>query len=245
MLQEIKAQPPKKTAKSGSPDEQPTNDTCPSPYSDFRSGASWRVFRIMAEFIEGFEFLADLKNEVTFFGSARSTTANPYYKEARKLAQMLGRDGFTIITGGGPGIMEAGNRGATEVGAVSVGLNIQLPLEQRINRYVRKARAFYYFFTRKVMLSISAQAYVYFPGGFGTVDELMEIVTLVQTGKMCRIPIVLVGREFWEGYFRWVKEAMLTQNYIEEKDLAIVQIVDTAEEAYQIIRGTKERAYLN
>jgi uncharacterized protein (TIGR00730 family) len=224
-------------------DEIAPKDSTPSPYRDFRSGASWRVFRIMAEFIEGFEFLADLKNEVTFFGSARCTSANQYYKEARKLAQMLGRDGFTIITGGGGGIMEAGNRGATEVGAVSVGLNIQLPMEQRINRYVRKARAFNYFFTRKVMLSISAQAYVYFPGGFGTMDEFLEIVTLVQTRKMAPIPIVLLGRQFWTGFYEWVKTAMLADGYISEADLELVHIVDTAEEAYQIIRVTKERQY--
>lgn len=219
------------------------NDSCPSPYHDFRSGASWRVFRIMAEFIEGFEFLADLKNEVTFFGSARCTSDNKYYKEARSLAQMLGRDGFTIITGGGPGIMEAGNRGATEVGAPSVGLNIQLPMEQRVNRYVRKSRAFYYFFTRKVMLSTSAQAYVYFPGGYGTLDEMLEILTLIQTKKMCNIPIVLVGKEYWDGLFRWIREQSLGNGYINPEDLDLVNIVDTAEEAYAIIRGTKERSY--
>lgn len=232
-----------KPRKNKNAEEMSVPDTCPSPYADFRSGASWRVFRIMAEFIEGFEFLADLKNEVTFFGSARSSSSNPYYKEARKLGQMLGREGFTIITGGGPGIMEAGNRGAVEAGAVSVGLNIQLPHEQRINRYVRKARAFYYFFTRKVMLSISAQAYVYFPGGYGTLDEMMEIITLIQTRKMCRIPIILVGREFWNGLFKWVREGMLSNGYINKEDLELVNIVDTAEEAFQIIKNTHERAY--
>jgi hypothetical protein len=234
---------PEKTAPTNT-EEMSVNDSTPSPYKDFRSGASWRVFRIMAEFIEGFEFLADLKNEVTFFGSARCTSANQYYKEARKLAQLLGRDGFTIITGGGGGIMEAGNRGATEVGAVSVGLNIQLPMEQRINRYVRKSRAFYYFFTRKVMLSVSAQAYVYFPGGFGTMDEFLEILTLVQTKKMAPLPIILVGRQFWDGFFEWAKKEMMTGEYISEKDLELVHVVDTAEEAYLYIRETKERVYL-
>jgi len=216
-------------------------EICPATFKDFRSGASWRIFRIMAEFIEGFEFLADLKREVTFFGSARVDSKHKYYKEARELGKLLGRDGFTIITGGGPGIMEAGNRGATEVGAVSVGINIQLPMEQRINRYVRKAHAFYYFFTRKVMLSISAQAYVYFPGGFGTLDELMEILTLVQTGKMCRMPIILVGKDYWNGYFDWIREALLSEEYISVKDLDLVTIVDTAAEAYEIIKETEER----
>lgn len=211
------------------------------PFEDFRSGASWRIFRIMAEFIDGFEFLADLKNEVTFFGSARSQTDNKYYVEARKLGKMLAQAGFTIITGGGPGIMEAGNRGAVEGGGVSVGLNIQLPMEQRINRYVRKAHGFYYFFTRKVMLSISAQAYVYFPGGYGTLDELMEVLTLVQTGKSPRIPIVLVGKDYWNGLYGWVRDQILTNGYINAEDLNLVQIVDTAEEAYELVKNTKER----
>ncbi len=196
----------------------------------------------MAEFIEGFEFLADLKKEVTFFGSARVKTTDKYYKEARKLGKKLGRVGFSIITGGGPGIMEAGNRGAYEVGAPSIGLNIELPKEQRNNRYVKKGKGFHYFFTRKVMLSASAQAYVYFPGGFGTMDEFFEIVTLVQTKKMCHIPIILVGKEYWGGLFGWIKQNMLMKNeFIEENDLDLVSIVDSADEAYEIIVQSKER----
>ncbi len=212
-------------------------------FEDFRGGASWRIFRIMAEFIEGFEFLADLKNEVTFFGSARTRPDHPCYKEARKLAKMLGEKGFTIITGGGPGIMEAGNRGATDAGAVSVGLNIQLPKEQRINPFVKKFKGFYYFFVRKVMLSASAQAYVYFPGGFGTLDEMFEILMLIQTKKMMHIPIVLVGKKFWNGLFDWVKKDLLAAGYIEEADLNIFHIVDSAEEAFEIIKDSKERKY--
>lgn len=218
-------------------------DICPSPYSDFRSGASWRIFRIMAEFIEGFEFLADLKKEVTFFGSARTPSTDRWYKEARKLGKLLGQQGYTIITGGGPGIMEAGNRGAVEAGAVSVGLNIQLPQEQRVNRYVRRAKGFYYFFTRKVMLTVSAQAYVFFPGGFGTLDECMEILTLVQTKKMCRLPIVLVGKEYWDGYFGWVRKAMLPAGYIKEEDFNLFHIVDTAEEAVKIVNTSTDRMH--
>ena len=218
-------------------------DICPSPYTDFRSGASWRIFRIMAEFIEGFEFLADLKKEVTFFGSARVPATDQYYKEARKLGLLLGRAGFTIITGGGPGIMEAGNRGATEAGASSIGLNIELPNEQRINRYVKKGKAFHYFFTRKVMLSVSAQAYVYFPGGFGTLDEFLEILTLIQTKKMCRVPIVCVGKKYWTGFFDWVRVELVSGKFIDAKDLELVTIVDTAEEAFQAIKGSSERLY--
>ena len=217
-------------------EEQEALDTCPSPYTDFRSGASWRIFRIMAEFIEGFEFLADLKKEVTFFGSARIPSTDYYYKEARKLGTLLGKDGYTIITGGGPGIMEAGNRGAVEAGAQSIGLNIQLPSEQRINRYVRKGKAFYYFFTRKVMLSISAQAYVFFPGGYGTLDECLEILTLIQTKKMCRIPIVLFGEKFWKGFFTWVQQELVPNKYISSDDLNLFTIVDTAEDACKIIK---------
>jgi len=211
---------------------------------DFRSDFSWRIFRIMSEFIEGFQFLADLKKEVTFFGSARFKATNIHYKEALKLARMLGRAGFTIVTGGGPGIMEAGNRGATEVGAESVGLNIQLPREQRMNKYVKKSIGFYYFFTRKVMLSASAQAYVFFPGGFGTVDEFLELVVLIQTKKTEPIPIVLVGKDFWSGLLGWIDEQMLRKHRaINKEDVKIYNLVDSAEEAFRIIAQTKERSY--
>lgn len=218
-------------------------NVCASPYTDFRSGASWRIFRIMAEFIEGFEFLADLKKEVTIFGSARCDATTHYYKEAEKLGAMLAKNGFAVITGGGPGIMEAGNRGATAGGGPSIGLNIELPHEQRINPYVGKAKAFHYFFTRKVMLTASAQAYVYFPGGFGTVDELLEIITLIQTRKMCPLPIVLVGKQYWGGFVAWMKEAMLTEKYIAAEDLNIFTVVDTAEEAYELVKDSVARTY--
>lgn len=218
-------------------------DVCASPYTDFRSGASWRIFRIMAEFIEGFEFLADLKKEVSIFGSARLKPTDHWYKESRKLGTLLGRAGFTMITGGGPGIMEAANRGATEAGAVSVGLNIELPQEQRVNRYVRKPKSFHYFFTRKVMLSVSSQAYIFFPGGFGTMDEFLELITLIQTKKMCPIPLVLVGKQYWTGFFAWVKEAMVEDGYIATEDLNLFKIVDTAEDAFDIVKDSQERAY--
>ncbi len=213
-------------------------------FDDFRKQQSWRIFRIMAEFIEGFEFLAPLKNEVTIFGSARSPEGDEHYEEARKLGKLLAKGGYTVVTGGGPGIMEAANRGAFEGGGESIGLNIQLPKEQRTNPYITSSRAFHYFFTRKVMLSASAQAYVYFPGGFGTLDEMFEIATLIQTHKTIRIPLVLVGRDYWEGLVIWLKQSMLENHtYIEESDLDIMQVVDTAEEAYKIIKQSKPRQY--
>ena len=211
---------------------------------DNQHNPSWRIFRIMAEFIEGFQFIADLKREVSFFGSARFTEKNPHYQEALKLARMLGKAGFTVVTGGGPGIMEAANRGAQETGAESVGLNIQLPREQRINKYVKHGIGFHYFFTRKVMLSASAQAYVFFPGGFGTLDEFFELVTLIQTKKMERIPIVLVGRDYWGSLLRWIQDQVYEKHHaIAKEDMEIFKIVQSIEEAYQMIVKSKERAY--
>lgn len=213
-------------------------------HGDFRNEISWRIFRIMAEFIDGFQFLVDLKKEVSFFGSARFTETNPHYQEALELSRRLGKAGFTIVTGGGSGIMEAANRGATETGAESVGLNIQLPKEQRINKYVKHGIGFHYFFTRKVMLSASAQAYVFFPGGFGTLDEFFELVTLVQTKKMERIPIVLVGKDYWGSLLQWMKDQIHEQHHaITEEDMNIFTVVHSIDEAYQIILKSKERVY--
>ncbi|MBI4434821.1 TIGR00730 family Rossman fold protein [Candidatus Uhrbacteria bacterium] len=213
--------------------------------ADFRDTAGWRIFRIMAEFVDGFQFLKDLKQEVTFFGSARLPEGSRWYEEARRLGTMLGEAGFTVITGGGPGIMEAANRGAVEGKGESVGLNIQLPREQRMNAYVKRGMGFHYFFTRKVMLSASAQAYLFFPGGFGTLDEMMELATLIQTKKMQHVPIILVGREYWTGLIEWMRRAMrdATPPMIEAVDLDIMAVVDSAEEAFAIVKETKERPY--
>lgn len=197
----------------------------------------------MAEFVEGFQFLADFKKTVTFFGSARFKENNKWYKAAQGLGKILGRARYTVITGGGPGIMEAGNRGVVEGKGESVGINIQLPFEQRVNPYVQKSRGFYYFFTRKVMLSFAAQAYVFFPGGYGTLDELLEILTLVQTKKIYdRIPIILVGKDFWGDLDNWMRKKLLDQyQTIDREDLKLYHIVDTPKEAFAIIKKSKPR----
>lgn len=215
------------------------------PIHDWRSSFHWRVFRIMSEFVDGFQFLADFKKSVTFFGSARFTEDNKWYKEAQKLAKMLSEQGFAIVTGGGPGIMEAANRGAVDgKKGSSIGLNIQLPYEQRINPYVRKPIGFHYFFTRKVMLSYSAQVYVFFPGGFGTLDEVYEILTLIQTRKIYeKIPVVLVGKDFWGNAEKFMKDYMVEKySTIDPEDLDLYTIVDTAEEAFKIIKKSKPRS---
>jgi hypothetical protein len=210
---------------------------------DWRESFHWRIFRIMAEFVDGFQFMADFKKTVTFFGSARFKEGDKWYEEARKLGKMVGEAGFGVITGGGPGIMEAGNRGAVEGGGDSFGLNIQLPYEQRINPYVKKPIGFHYFFTRKVMLAYASQAYIFFPGGFGTLDEAFEILTLIQTKKiMERVPVILIGKDFWGSFEKWAKEKMLNEYAtIDNDDLKLYTIVDTAEEALEIIKVSKPR----
>ncbi len=200
----------------------------------------WRIFRIMAEFVDGFQMIQSLKNTVTFFGSARFPETDHHYKEARDLGNRLGKAGYTIVTGGGPGIMEAGNRGAFEAGATSVGLNIQLPLEQRLNPYTTRALGFHYFFTRKVMLAYAAQAYVFFPGGYGTLNELTELLMLVQTKKIEPIPIVLVGKDFWRPFIEWVRTGVLEQHEaIDKADMGIFHLAQDVDEAFKIIQSTK------
>lgn len=217
----------------------------PSELQSFAEDPNWRIFRIMAEFIEGFEFLDKLRGEVSIFGSARASTDDPFYQQAKKLGGLLAKGGFTVITGGGPGIMEAANWGAFDAGGESVGLDISLPTEQRRNQFVTKSIGFHYFFTRKVMLSAAAQAYVFFPGGFGTIDEMSEMVTLLQTGKIPRnVPVILFGKDFWQPLIDWVKVAMYDERrYISKDDLSLLQLVDTPEEAMKIIRNTHERPY--
>ena len=215
-------------------------DTPPPRMSDI----TWRIFRIMAEFVEGFQFLSNLSREVTVFGSARLPATNKWYKEAEKLGRLLAEHKFSVVTGGGPGVMEASNKGAADAGGESIGINIQLPREQRINPFVNKSRGFHYFFTRKVILAASAQAYVYFPGGFGTMDELFEILTLIQTKKSEPMPVVLVGKEYWDGLFSWVRSTMYEEfDAISKEDMDIFHIVDSAEEAFELVKDSSERSF--
>jgi uncharacterized protein (TIGR00730 family) len=199
---------------------------------------SWRVFRIMSEFVDGFDTLRKYSTAATFFGSARLTPGDPAYKEAETLSARLARDGFTIITGGGPGIMEAANVGAFKVGGKSIGLNIELPMEQKLNPYVTESKKFHFFFSRKVMLSFASEVYIYFPGGFGTLDELFEIVTLIQTKKISRIPIVLYGKKFWTPLLSYMKEVLIKQyETIDAVDLEMFTLVDSVDEAYEYIKA--------
>jgi len=199
----------------------------------------------MSEFVEGFGFIADFKKTTSIFGSSKAKKDNPWYQEAEKLAKILGENKFTIVTGGGPGIMEAANKGAIEAQARSIGLNIELPYEQPINPYVKKSVSFHYFFVRKVMLTYAAEAYVFFPGGFGTLDEMTELVGLIQTKKIHKVPIILIGIDYWQGFLKWIKEVVYEKyQAIDEQDLEIYQLVDSAEEAYKLITSSiEERKY--
>jgi uncharacterized protein (TIGR00730 family) len=202
---------------------------------------SWRVFRIMAEFVQGFELLREHGLAATFWGSARTTPDDPYYKAAEELAARLAKKGFSIISGGGPGIMEASNVGAFKVGGKSVGLNIQLPFEQKLNPYTTESLNFDFFFSRKVMLTFASEAYVYFPGGFGTLDEFFEIITLIQTKKIEPIPVLLYGKDYWSPLIAFFENDML-QKYktISPEDLEIFHVVDSVDEAYTyILKQTK------
>lgn len=206
-------------------------------FGDQEGGLSWRVFRIMSEFVDGFEFLSNLERTVTFFGSARFTEDNPYYQIARDLGSRLATVGYTVVTGGGPGIMEAGNRGASEADGKSVGLNIELPMEQEFNPYVKQGIGFHYFLARKFMLDYSALAYVFFPGGFGTLDELFTISTLIQTGKADRdVPVILIGTEFWTPLVEWIKTAHAgTWRTVSPEDLDIWMVTDDLDKAVKWI----------
>ncbi|MCB9009802.1 MAG: TIGR00730 family Rossman fold protein [Ardenticatenaceae bacterium] len=205
---------------------------------------TWRVMRIMGEFVEGFDALAELGTAVTIFGSARTKPGEALYETAVNVAKTLGEAGFNIITGGGPGIMEAGNKGARLAGVQSVGLNIELPFEQHLNPYVDLSIDFRYFFTRKVMLVKYAQAFVIFPGGFGTMDELFEALTLIQTGKVLNFPVVLFDTSYWGGLIDWFKNSMLAGGKISPGDLDLLILTDSAEEARDaIVRCLQDQAW--
>jgi uncharacterized protein (TIGR00730 family) len=202
---------------------------------EFKQQDTWRMFRIMAEFVEGFEALAECNPAVSIFGSARVTPDDPDYRMAEAIARQLAREGFAVITGGGPGVMEAANKGAAEAGGRSVGLNIELPMEQSPNPYSNIHVSFRYFFVRKVMFVKYASGFVILPGGFGTLDELFEAITLIQTAKIRPFPVVLVGRAFWGGLVDWLKGAMMSEQKISPQDLEILRVVDTADEAVAVI----------
>ncbi len=210
---------------------------------DFQHDVTWRIFRVMAEFTEGLEFIAGLERPVTIFGSARTPRTHRYYRAARRLAHKLGKAGYTIITGGGPGLMEAANRGAYEAKAPSFGLNIQLPYEQRMNKYITKGIGFYYFFSRKSMLATSAQAYVFFPGGYGTMDEFFTLITLMETKKLEARPIVLYGREFWQPFDSFIRAKMVKPKSIDANAVRFYRIVDSVEAAFDLVKKSKPRRF--
>lgn len=203
---------------------------------DMKLGDTWRIFKILAEFVEGFEKLTGIEPAVTVFGSARVKENDSKYQLAMEIGRKLAAEGITVLTGGGPGIMEAANRGAFEQNGRSIGLNIKLPYEQKPNLYVSKTVTFDYFFVRKVMLVKYANAFVVLPGGFGTMDELFEAITLIQTGKIIPFPTILVDTEYWGGLVDWIKSRMLKEGFITEADLNFLQVVDTAEEVITVVR---------
>lgn len=197
---------------------------------------SWRIFRIMAEFVESIEVLSNVHNAVTIFGSARLKPEDKYYQMAEKLGQLLAQNGFAVITGGGPGIMEAGNKGAAEAGGTSVGMNIKLPFEQKPNPYANLQIDYKYFFIRKVMFVKYAVAYVIMPGGYGTMDEFFEALTLIQTKRVKSFPVILMGRDYWQGLLDWLKNSMVQKDMILPFDLEMIQIIDEPEEVVKHIK---------
>jgi uncharacterized protein (TIGR00730 family) len=202
---------------------------------------AWRLFRILAEFVEGFDNLAAIPPAVTFFGSSRVSEGDPAYDNARELAKRLAGSGCAIITGGGPGVMEAANRGAQEGNGHSIGLNIEIPFEQRPNQYVDKLISFQYFFVRKVMFVKYSMAFVILPGGFGTMDELFEALTLIQTHKIKPFPVFILGKKYWSGLIEWLQKYMLDQDKISPEDLDLLQVVDSLDEVVEgIDKARKE-----
>jgi hypothetical protein len=203
---------------------------------DFTKEDPWRIFRIMSEFVDAFETMADIKEGVAIFGSARITSNDKYYLLAEKTARLLAKNGYSVITGAGPGIMEAANKGAREGRGESVGLNIVIPHEQKPNKYVTKLLEFRYFFCRKVVFAKYSKAFVIFPGGFGTLDELFEALCLVQTARIEPFPIMLFGTHYWKGLFCWIKEFALKHKHISADDLALIKFVDKPEEVLARIK---------
>jgi uncharacterized protein (TIGR00730 family) len=212
-----------------------------SPRADeFTHTDPWRVFRIMGEFVEGFDELATLTRGISIFGSARSKPSDPDYVAAQETAALLAADGFAVITGGGPGIMEAANRGAFEAGGLSIGCNIELPFEQRPNAYQTRSLKFKYFFVRKMMFVKYSLGFIIFPGGFGTFDELFEALTLIQTKKIRNFPVVMFGSSYWSGLLDWFRAVVLPGGKISENDLAMFHVVDTPQEVVAIMNRSQD-----
>src|SRR5213595_3829994 len=207
----------------------------------FTKTDSWRVLRIMGEFVEGFDTLSDVHHAVTIFGSARTEAGDPYYDKAIETARLLAQEGFPIITGGGPGIMEAANRGCEEGNGLSIGCNIELPFEQGLNPYVERAINFRYFFVRKTMFVKYSTAFIVFPGGYGTMDELFEALTLIQTGKVKHFPVILFGEEYWTGLVEWLRERVAGEGKIATTDLRLLTVTDSPREAVATVRQARER----
>ena len=227
-------------SEGGTEDQKLLRSRAPAP--DFQDTDTWRTLRITGEFVEGFDALADVGPAVTIFGSARVGRRNRYYGAARRLATALAKQGFAIITGGGPGIMEAANRGAKEAGGLSIGCNIELPFEQGLNEYVDLGMEFRYFFVRKVMFVKYAEGFVIFPGGFGTLDELFEALTLIQTGKVQHFPLVLYGKDYWGGLLQWIRDKPLYEAKISPEDLDLLTVTDDVDEACEaMVRSHRRR----
>jgi len=203
---------------------------------EFTHTDTWRVFRIMGEFVVGFDELATLTRGISIFGSARSKPNDEDYKAAQETAALLSREGFAVITGGGPGIMEAANRGAFEAGGLSIGCNIELPFEQSANAYLTRSLTFKYFFVRKMMFVKYSLGFVIFPGGFGTLDELFEALTLIQTKKIRNFPVILFGTKYWQGLLDWIRDYMLPQGKIKDTDLRLFQVTDSPAEVVEIMK---------
>lgn len=217
-------------------------------WNEIKSNDSWAIFKVMSEFVDGYEKLSRIGPCVSVFGSARTKPGEAYYELAENIAFKLTQNGYGVITGGGPGIMEAGNKGAQRGGGVSVGLNIELPFEQKDNSYIDQGKnlEFDYFFVRKVMFVKYAQGFVAMPGGFGTLDELFEAITLIQTKKIAKFPIILVGTSFWAGLIDWIKDMMLHKNgNISEEDLDLFSIVDTPNEVVDVINNFYKKHQLS
>src|SRR5512136_1150214 len=204
--------------------------------NDMAKEESWRLFRIMGELVEGFDKLSGIQPAVTVYGSSRLENDDEMFAQTTEITRRLGELGFAIITGGGPGVMEAANKGATQAGVTSVGLNIDLPQEQLCNPYLNKSITFHHFFIRKVMLVKYAIAFIIMPGGLGTLDELTEILTLMQTHKIKPFPVVLFGSEFWKGFLDWLRNTLLSSNYISEKDFELLRVLDRPDEVVEAIR---------